>query len=131
MRWLSTNKSGQEVYELWNTKEKLLTLTCQHSSGTLRITADDEKRVFLIGREGFLRSRTVLRNEYGIRIGQLNYENSQDNTGTIAFNNEKFNYAIRNHSHLQLVITKNDETIATCELPVSSKRNSMVKIMTS
>jgi hypothetical protein len=51
--------------------------------GTLRISADDEKESFLIGREGFLRRRTVLRNEYGIRIGQLTYDNNQDNQGMI------------------------------------------------
>jgi len=124
MKWLSTSKkSGQEIYELWNTEEKLLTLTFQPGSGSLRITADDEKRVFLIGTEGFLRTRTVLRNEYGIRIAQLNYENSQDKIGTIEFDNEGFNYSIRNHFHQELVITKNEEIVASCELPAIPKKS--------
>jgi hypothetical protein len=124
MKWLFTSKkSGQEIYELWSTEEKLLTLTFQPGSGSLRIAADDEKRVFLIGREGFLRTRTVLRNEYGIRIAQLNYENSQDKIGTIEFDDERFNYAIRNHFHPELVITKNEEVIVSCELPEVPKKS--------
>ena len=124
MKWLSiSKKSGQEIYELWNTKEKLLTLTCQTSSGSLRITTGNEKRVFLIGKEGFLRNRTVLRNEYGIRIAQLSYENNQDNSGFIDFDNERFNYTIRNHFLPELVLYKNGETIASCELPAIEKEN--------
>jgi hypothetical protein len=124
MKWLSTGKkSRQEIYELWNTDEKLLSLTYQQSPGTLRITAYDEKRVFLIGREGFLRSRTVLRNEYGIRIGQLNYENSQYNIGAIEFDNERLNYSIRNHFPPELMIQKNGEILVSCELPAIQKKN--------
>ena len=97
MKWLFTsNKSGQEIYELWNTREKFLTLMFQRRSGSLRITTDDEKRVFLVGREGFLRRRTVLRNEYGIKIGQLSNENSQDTTGIIELDKRRFSYSIEN-----------------------------------
>jgi len=124
MKWLFTSKkSRQEIYELWNNEEKLLTLTFQPGSGSLRIASDDEKRVFLIGREGFLRTRTVLRNEYGIRIAQLNYETSQDKIGTIDFDDERFNYAIRNFFRPELVITKNEETIVSCELPEVPKKS--------
>jgi hypothetical protein len=124
MKWLFTSKkSGQEIYELWNGEEKILELTCQPRSGSLRITTGDEKRVFLIGREGFLRSRKVLSNEYGIRIGQLTYESNQDNIGTIEFDNKRFNYSIQNHFHPELIIIKNDEIIASCELPAIQRKN--------
>jgi len=124
MKWLFTGKkSGQEIYELRNAEEKLLTLTFQSGSGSLRITTDGEKRVFLIGREGFLRSRTVLRNEYGVRIGQLNYESGQDNTGTIDFDSEKLSYSIQEHLYPELAIQKNGETLVTCELPTISRNN--------
>ncbi len=124
MKWLFTSKkSKQEIYELWNTEEKLLALTFQPGSGSLRIAADNEKRVFLIGREGFLRARIVLRNEYGIRIAQLNYETGQDKIGTIEFDDGRFNYDIRNHVRPELVITKNEETIVSCELPEVPKKS--------
>ncbi len=96
MKWLSiTTRVQERIYELWNSKEKLLTLAYHPASGTLRVSANDEKRVFLIGREGFLRRRAVLRNEYGIRIGQLTYDNNQENQGMIDVDGEDFTYILQ------------------------------------
>src|SRR5215831_5383345 len=97
MKWLSvTTRAQEKIYELWNSKKKLLALAYHPASGTLRVSADDEKRVFLIGREGFLRRRTVLRNEYEIRIGQLTYDNSLDNQGAIDVDGADFTYTLQN-----------------------------------
>src|SRR4030095_1668078 len=124
MKWTSVStKSRQEIYELWDAEEKLLTLTFHADSGSVRITADNEKRVFLVGREGLLRSRTVLRNEYGIRMAQLNYENPDDSIGTIDFDNEKFAYSIQKHFFSELTIYKNGEFLIRCELPPVHKES--------
>src|ERR1700746_2691025 len=110
MKWLSiTTRVQEKIYELWNSKEKLLTLAYHPASGTLRLSSDDEKRVFLIGREGFLRRRTVLRNEYGIRVGQLTYDNNQDNQGLIDVYEEDFNYILENVSDPKVSIYRNTE----------------------
>ena len=123
MKWLLISSSPrQEIYELRNSKEKLLTLTYHPASGTLRISAD-EKRVFLIGREGFLRRRTVLRNEYGVRMGQLNYDNNQDNQGNIDVENEQFNYIVQNNLSSKATIYRSTEMLVVCELPAISKNN--------
>ena len=122
MKWLLISKrSGHEMYELWDSEGKLVTLSFHPGSGSLRITADDEKRVFLVGREGVLRPRTVLRNEYGVRITLLVYENGNDNIGTIDFDNEKFTYSIQNHVAPDLTIYRNGESLVTCELPSAQK----------
>jgi hypothetical protein len=124
MKWTSVSKkSRQEIYELWDTEEKLLTLIYHPDSGSLRITADNEKRVFLVGREGLLRSRTVLRNEYGIWMSQLNYENAYDSIGTIDFDNEKLTYSIQKHFSSDLTIYRNGESLITCELPPAQKES--------
>jgi len=121
MKWLAiTTRVQEKIYELWNSKEKLLTLAYHPASGTLRVTAD-EKRVFLIGREGFLRRRTVLRNEYGIRIGQLTYDNNQDNQGLIDVYEEDFNYALQGDPNPKAIIYRNTEVLAASELPVISE----------
>ena len=118
MKWLSvSNNSPQEIYELWNNEEKLLTLSFQPGSGSLRITTSQEKRVFIIRKEGFLRNRRVLRNEYGVRMGQLNHETNQDNLGTIEFNNEKFNYSIQPGVVPELTIYKQTEPVFISGLP--------------
>jgi len=125
MKWLLVSINfQQEIYELWNNEEKLLTLVCQQGTGALRIATADEKRVFIIRKEGFLRSRTALRNEYGIRIGYLTHESNQDNWGIIDFNNEKFNYSIQKGVFPELVIYKHAEPVLICELSGNSAKKS-------
>jgi hypothetical protein len=122
MKWLSiTTRVQEKIYELWNSKEKLLSLAYHPASGTLRMSADDEKRVFLIGRKGFLRRRTVLRNEYGIRIGQLTYDNNQDNQGIIDVYEEDFTYILQNDLNPKASIYRNTEMVAVAELPTISE----------
>ena len=122
MKWLSiTTRVQEKIYELWNSEEKLLALAYHPASGTLRISADDEKRVFLIGREGFLRRRTVLRNEYGIRIGQLTYDNNQDNQGMIDVHEGDFTYLLQRDPRPRASIYRNGEMLVATELPAISE----------
>jgi hypothetical protein len=122
MKWLSiTTRVQEKIYELWNSKEKLLALAYHPASGTLRMSADNEKRVFLIGREGFLRRRTVLRNEYGVRIGQLTYDNNQNNQGLIDVYEEDFTYILQGDPNPKASIYRNSEILAVTELPAVSE----------
>jgi hypothetical protein len=122
MKWLAiTTRVQEKIYELWNSKEKLLALAYHPASGTLRMSADDEKRVFLIGREGFLRRRTVLRNEYGIRIGQLTYDSNQDNEGLIDVYEEDFTYVLQSAPNPKASIYRNTVLLAIAELPAISE----------
>ncbi len=122
MKWLSiTTRAQEKIYELWNSKKKLLALAYHPASGTLRVSSDDEKRVFLIGREGFLRRRTVLRNEYGIRIGQLAYDNNQDNQGTIDVYEKHFTYTLQNDPDPKASIYGTSELLVASDLPVISE----------
>jgi hypothetical protein len=110
MRWTILSKSPrQEVYELWHLDKKLMTLEYHPFTNSARIESSDEKRVFLIRKEGFLRNKTVLRDEYGMRIGQLGYEKSNLNNGTIELNEEKFSYSINTDNLPELKIFKENE----------------------
>jgi hypothetical protein len=127
MKWLLVSSSlRQEIYELWNSNEKLLTIYSHPDKGTLRTVTDDAKRVFLIGKEGFLRSRMVLRNEYGIRMGQLIYDGIQENQGSLMVYDEEFHYQIGSGAPIEASIYKNSEIIATCELPAVAKDHDLL-----
>jgi hypothetical protein len=123
MKWLPTNSDARHrIYELRTNREVLVTLTYHPQSGTIRISSGDEKRVFLVGREGFIRSRTVLRNEYGIWIGQLIHDGGQnDAQGNIEMSGEAFNYTLQRMSPARAVLYKNNDTLAVCELPDMAK----------
>lgn len=127
MKWLLVNSSSrQEIYELWNNDGKVLTIYSHPDKGTLRIATEDEKRVFLIGKEGFLRRRIVLRNEYGIRMGQLTYDGIQDNQGSLEVEDEQFYYLVGNGSPVEATIFKNSETLVICELPAVAKDHDLL-----
>jgi hypothetical protein len=116
MRWdqISDNE-GTKVYELRHNEECLLTLTDNVIAGTVRIESAVEKRTFVIGSEGLFNSKTILRNEYGFRIGELGIENNEN---FIVMENEKFHYAVNGTSPVEFIIykTSRQQPLITCKL---------------
>jgi hypothetical protein len=119
MRWeqISDNE-GIEVYELRHNEKCVLMLTDNVIAGTVRIESAIEKRTFVIGKEGFFNNKTVLRNEYGLRIGELGIENNEH---FIELENEKFHYAINGQSPVEFIIYKEskEKPLITCKLNTS------------
>ena len=110
MNWKSAFKaSQQEIYELWHEGKKLLSLEYHPFTNSARIQYEHTKRVFMLRKEGFLRNRTVLRDEYGIRIGQLGFEKPAQTKGTIELHEKKFSFSLENHPEKQLVIRNENE----------------------
>ena len=125
MRWEKISSSTtNEVYHLHHQDKQLLTLTLHPFSNTVRVECTEEKRVFLIRREGFFRNKTVFCNEYGIRIGELGNENEQN---FIDLNNERFYYNIDNKPSGQLVLYKEtkEEAFVVCGLNAADGRASL------
>ena len=119
MKWtLAASSHNQEIYELWNENERLLTLDFHPFTSSARIEHAGEKRVFMIRKEGFLRNKTVLRNEYGIRIGSLNHEKLNVTQGQIELNDEKFSYVIKPDPLPELTIYRDniDNPFVVCGL---------------
>lgn len=119
MKWVVASTSAkQEIYELWDEDKKLLTLDFHPLTNSARIESADEKRVFHIRKEGFLRNKTVLRNEYGMKIGQLGYEKGYSNEGYIDLDEERFSYSIGNNPLAELKIYREnkEEPMVACKL---------------
>jgi len=118
MKWEAVSSTiGHSVYALWNNGKKLITLVFHSSSNAARIDYADEKRVFLIRDEGFRKNKTVLRNEYGIRIGHTGVENNQS---FIVLNDERYFYSLDNSKEPAVTIYKisKDQPLAICGLDV-------------
>lgn len=104
MRWESTSgTNNNEVYKLYKDTKKLLTLTLNPFSSSARVECESEKRIFLIRKEGFRKNRTVLRTEYGFKIGELGTENKEH---FITVNEERFYYVIQNNPVAELILYK-------------------------
>lgn len=121
MKWESvTSTLGHSVYALWNNGRKLVTLVFNSSSRAARIEYEEEKRVFLIRKEGFRKNKTVIRNEYGIRIGHAGSENDAN---FIELNKERYFYTVENNEEPSVTIYKEskDHPLAVCGLDVKRK----------
>ena len=116
MRWeTAASNSNNEVYHLYKDDKKILTIALNPFSNSARVECEKQKRVFLIRKEGFRRNKTVLRNEYGIKIGELGNENKEN---FIDVNDERFYYTIQNDPLAELVLYKEskDKPFVTCGL---------------
>lgn len=116
MRWETvTSTSTNEVYHLYKDDKKILTLVFNPFSNSARVECEKQKRVFLIRKEGFMRNKIVLRNEYGVKIGELGHENKEN---FIDVNDERFYYTIHNNPLAELVLYKEskDRPFVTCGL---------------
>lgn len=122
MNWETvTSGLGHKVYALWNNGRKLLTLDFKSGSNVAKIEYGDEKRIFTLRYEGLFRNRMVMRNEYGIRLGQVSADGREN---IIDLNDEKLSYTITNENEPKLVIYKDspDDPIAVCSLKVDNEK---------
>lgn len=116
MRWeTATSASGNEVYQLFKDDKKILTLSFNPFSNSARVECANEKRVFLIRKEGFRHHKTVVRNEYGVKIGELGHENKEE---FIEVNDERYYYYTQNNPLHELVLYKEskDKPLVACSL---------------
>ena len=80
MQWVKEQTtSTNEIFSLVKNGQKLLRLDFHHGTNSARIEYDGKKRVFMIRKEGFRKHKTVLCNEYGVRLGEL------ENTERVSF----------------------------------------------
>lgn len=131
MNWETvTSGLGHKVYALWNNGRKILTLAFHSSSKFVKIECEGEKRAFSLRYEGFLKNKMVMRNEYGVRIGQISSENKEN---LIALNDEKFFYTITDEKEPHVIIYKEskDKPLAVCELQLDNDKSLLPAVKAS
>jgi hypothetical protein len=130
MKWESvTSGIGQKVYALWDNGRKLLTLAFTSSSNFAKIEYGQEKRAFILRYEGLFKNKMVMRNEYGIQIGQVTTE--RDNL--IALNDEKLFYTITNDEEPKVILYKEsmDKPLAVCALQLENEKGLLASVKPS
>jgi len=126
MKWTLVSSNGHyEIYELWDNKEKLLAFSYHVVHGTARIFSD-EPRVFILRKEGFLKTKTALLNEYGIKMAILT-EETDTHSGLIEMDRKKLTFFIHNHEVL-IYSAESEKPVIVCDLPVSLS-NYMAQIL--
>lgn len=127
MKWETiTSAIGHKAFALWKNGRKLITLVFNPASNAARVEYEDEKRVFLVRNEGFLKNRTVLRNEYGVQVAQAGFERDE---AFIEVNKERYFYSVDQTEHPAVTFYKEskENPLAVCALdatdfPKTNKR---------
>ena len=97
---------GQQDYLLKEDDKTVLKLCYKNDLHTARVQTENERRVLTIDDEGLLKTKSVLKNEYGIRIGSLNYDNFSDTQGSVDIENIKYRFIVMKGETPELNIYK-------------------------
>jgi hypothetical protein len=119
MKWepVSTNDSTTE-YELTDAGEVKAKLRYNASQHSIRIYCNDVKRLFFIEHTGFLKSKTIFTNEYGVEVGKLH------NNTSVEYNGNKYNYYFSSTNQLVAFNKKASHSLAECELKLRKGHDS-------
>ena len=109
---------GQQDYLLKEDDHTVLKLRYKQDMHTARVETEKERRVLIIEDEGLLRTKLVLKNEYGIRIGAMTYDNFSRKHGAVEIENSRYRFFIVNASVPELHIYKGSRRnlIYSCQL---------------
>jgi len=109
---------GQQDYLLKEDDKTVLKLRYKKDLHTARVETEKERRVLIIDDEGLLKTKSVLKNEYGIRIGSLNYDNFSDTQGSVDIENIKYRFIVKNSETSELNIYKGSRRnlVYNCQL---------------
>ena len=109
---------GQQDFILKEESKAVLKFRYKNDLHIARLETENEKRVLQIDDEGLLKTKLVLKNEYGVRIGSLNYDNFSDTHGTVDIENTKYRFDIQQGEKPQLDIYKGSRRnhVYSCQL---------------
>ena len=124
-----TNIAGQQNYLLKEDNKTVLKLCYKQDVQTARVETEMERRLLIINDEGLLKTKLVLKNEYGVRIGSLTYDNFSDTQGSVEIENIKYRFFITHGSTLELNIYKGSRRnlIYNCQLSFDDNNSKEIK----
>ena len=124
---------GQQDYLLKEEDKTVLKLRYKQDLHTARLETEKERRVLLIEDEGLLRTRLILKNEYGVRIGSLTYDNFSDTHGSVEIENTRYRFIVQHGSAPELNIYKGSRRnlIYTCQLSFDDDNSKAAKVRPS
>lgn len=118
---------GQQDYILKEEDKTVLKLRYKNDLHIARVETENERRVLMIEDEGLLWTKLVLKNEYGIRIGSLNYDNFSATHGSIDIENTRYKFSVQNGKTPELTIYKGPrrDLVYSCQLKIDNYSKEM------
>jgi uncharacterized UPF0146 family protein len=107
---------GQESFQLKENDDTVLEICYKTELHTARVRTNNERRVLIIEDESFLKIKLAIKNEYGVPIGSLTWDNFSDTQGSVEIEGIKFRFIIADESSPYLEIYKNRKLIYSCQM---------------
>ena len=125
--------SGQDNYQLKENNEIVLGIIYNPETHIARVETGNERRALIIENEGLLRIKMVVKNEYGVRIGSLTYDNFSDTHGSIEIENSKFRFIIQHEPKQELHIYKGSRrnVIYSCDLTFDDDHSKEIRSLST
>lgn len=98
---------GQKNYLLKENEKTVLKFNYKPESHIARVETEFERRVLIIDDEGLLKSRFILKNEYGIKIGQMIFDSFSNYSGTVEIEDTRYRFNLQHTSTYELSLYKN------------------------
>jgi len=120
--------AGLDSYELKENDNIVLEIRYKPDMHTARVVTHQERRVLIIENEGLLRIKMAIKNEYGIRIGSLIYDNFSDTNGSVEFENTRYRFKVQHVPVPELHIYKGRRNlIYSCQLSFDDNNSKEAK----
>ena len=117
MKWVYVNQPSVYIrkYQLTEGDNTKLIIKYNLDQQTVRISSEENHRLFFIDKTGLWHNKTILKNEYGVEIGRLAIDKVHG-TGFIEIEGKKYYYTVQNNS--QLVVFEHTVTmpLAVCDM---------------
>jgi hypothetical protein len=111
MKWILTSNPAALVHEyhLVENETCILTLKYNPLHRTARIKCGTVYRLFFIESTGSLTGKYLLKNEYGMEIGSMNYHQLPGKDGAVQIEDKKFTYQLPNANAASIAVFEKDD----------------------
>ncbi|HEY8893510.1 MAG TPA: hypothetical protein VIM79_01800 [Niastella sp.] len=126
MKWVYVNQPSAYIrkYELTEGEDTKLVIKYNLDQQTVRISSEENHRLFFIDKTGLWHNKTILKNEYGVEIGRLAMDKVHG-TGIIEMEGKKYNYTIQNGSQLVVFEHTVSAPLAVCDMTAAPSFTSL------
>lgn len=118
MKWVRVhNNASLENFELWDDQIKLAGIAFSNHTRFARFVCNMTKRIFSFEKRGFLSVKEIIRNEYGIKMGEVEETKPGGKRGHIILEEKKYNYVFTENTSGELLLY--DDLMQNCLLNCS------------
>ena len=124
---------GNDEYQLKENDKTIVQVRHRRDMNTARVETIKGQRVLIIEKEGLIKRRVVIKNEYGVEIGQMAFDNWSDSQGVVQLDNIRYKFTLNASSSQELYIYKGSRKnlVYQCNLAFEKGNQSQLKDHTS